>query len=104
MLIKVRMVTNGLFLTIGIMIRGSNSRHKVWLKVFMMISLEIKNIATITFEGIDYYCVIHDVSKSDAISLLKGSVLDDKAYINKCFSKEIMSRKVTATIKVISSK
>ena len=43
-----------------------------------MISLEIKNIATITVEGIYYCCVIHDVSKSDAISLLKGSAPDDK--------------------------
>lgn len=69
-----------------------------------MKSLEIKNIATITVEGIDNCYVIHDVSKSDAISLLKGSILGDKVYINKCFSKEKTSRKVTVTIKVISSK
>ena len=46
-----------------------------------MISLEINNIAMITVKVIGNRSAIYDVFKSDAISLLKGSVLDDTVYI-----------------------
>ena len=35
------------------------------------------DIAIITVKGVDYRFIIHDISKSDAILLLKDSVLDD---------------------------
>ena len=46
-----------------------------------MISLEINNVAMITVKVIGNRCAIYDVLKSDAISSLKGSVLDDTVYI-----------------------
>ena len=41
-----------------------------------MVSPDIINIAINTGKGADYCCVMYDVSKSDAIHLLKNSVLD----------------------------
>ena len=46
-----------------------------------MISLEINNIAMITVKVIGNRCAIYDVFKPDAISSLKGSVLDDTINI-----------------------
>ena len=43
--------------------------------------INISNIALINVKGADYCCTIHDISKSDAVSLLKSSVLDDCGYI-----------------------
>ena len=43
--------------------------------------VNINDIAILTVEGVDYHCIIHDISKSDAINLLKNSVLDDRGYI-----------------------
>ena len=42
-----------------------------------MFCLNISHTAIITVKGIDYYCVIHDFSIYDAISLLEKSLLDD---------------------------
>ena len=41
------------------------------------------DIAIITVKEIDYHCIIHDVSKSEAIHLLENSVLDDRGYAYK---------------------
>ena len=54
----------------------------------LMLCLNIKNIAIIIVKGADYCCIIHDISKSDAVDLLKNSVLDDRGYIKKCISKK----------------
>ena len=54
----------------------------------LMLCLNINNIAIIIVKGADYCCIIHDISKSDAIDLLKSSVLDDRGYIKKCISKK----------------
>ena len=43
-------------------------------------SLTIKSI-DITIKNVDYHCIIHKISKSEAISLLKNSVLEDCEYI-----------------------
>ena len=39
------------------------------------------DIAIATAKNVDFRCVIHNISKSDAIHLLKNSVLDDRRYI-----------------------
>ena len=39
------------------------------------------NIAIITIKGLDYHCIIHDISKCKVIHLLENYVLDDCAYI-----------------------
>ena len=47
----------------------------------MMLCLNISNIAIINVKGVDYRCIIHDVSNSEAIHLSKHSVLEDSGYI-----------------------
>ena len=47
----------------------------------IMLCLNISNIAIVTVKGVDYHCIIHDISKSEAIRLLENSVLDDCGYI-----------------------
>ena len=46
-----------------------------------MLCLNISYIAVITIKGVDYRCIIHEISNSEAINSLKGSVLDDHGYI-----------------------
>ena len=46
------------------------------------------DIAIITVKEVDYHCIIHDVSKSEAIHLLENSVLDDRGYTYKWMSKK----------------
>ena len=46
-----------------------------------MLCLNLSKIAIITVKGIDYFCIIHDMSKSEAIHLPEHSVLDDPGYM-----------------------
>ena len=46
-----------------------------------MLSVNISNIAIITVKNVDYRCIIHNIIKSEAINLLKNSVLEDSGYI-----------------------
>ena len=46
-----------------------------------MLSVNINHIAIITVKDVNYYIIIHNISKSEAINLLKNSVLDDRGYI-----------------------
>ena len=54
-----------------------------------MLCLSCSDIAIITVKGVGYCCIIHDISKSEAIHLLQNSVLDDCGYIYKIHVKEI---------------
>ena len=45
--------------------------------------VNISDIAIITVKNEDYHCIIHNISKSDAINLLKSSVLENCGYIYK---------------------
>ena len=47
------------------------------------LSVNISNNAIITMKNVDYLCIIHNISKSEAINLLKKSVLEDRGYIYK---------------------
>ena len=49
-----------------------------------MLSVNMSNIAIITVKNVDYSCTIHN-SKSEAITLLKNSVLKNPGYIFKNF-------------------
>ena len=40
-----------------------------------MLSVNISDIAIITIKNVDYRCIIQNISKSEAINLLKSSVL-----------------------------
>ena len=46
-----------------------------------MLSVNVSDIAIITVKNIDYCCIIHNISKSEAINLLKSAVLEDCRYI-----------------------
>ena len=50
-----------------------------------MLCINIIDIAIITVKGIDYCCIINNITKSDRINSLENSVLDDGGYI-KCIS------------------
>ena len=39
------------------------------------------DLLIIIVKGIDYHCIIHNISKSDAINSLENSILDDRGYI-----------------------
>ena len=41
-----------------------------------MLSVSVSDIAIITVKDVDYHCIIHDISKSEAINIFKNSVLD----------------------------
>ena len=46
-----------------------------------MLSVNISNIAIITVKNTNYHCTIHNISKSEAINLLKKSVLENREYV-----------------------
>ena len=43
-----------------------------------MMAYELKNIATLNAKGVDYRCILWDISKYDAVDRLNNSVLEDK--------------------------
>ena len=45
-----------------------------------MLCLNLSDITIIDVKVVDYCCIAHDISKSDAIPLLKNSALDDRVY------------------------
>ena len=52
-------------------------------------NLWIKNIAILNVIGIDYRCVLRNMSKNDAINRLNNSKLDDKGTLWIWFLVEI---------------
>ena len=58
----------------------------------------VSDIAIITVKGVDYGCIIHDITKSEAIHLVENSVLDDCCYIKKCIYKESILKIESTTI------
>ena len=48
-----------------------------------MLSVIISDIAIITVKNVNYRCIIHNITKSEAISLLKKSVQEDRGYLYK---------------------
>ena len=51
-----------------------------------MLSVNISDVVIITVKNVDYRCIIYDISKSEAINLLKSAVLEDRGYIQKILS------------------
>ena len=43
--------------------------------------LNISDITIITVKNVDYRCIIHNISKSEAINLLESAVLENRGYI-----------------------
>ena len=51
-----------------------------------MLSVNISSIPIITVKNVDYRYITHNIRKSEAINLLKNSVLEDCGYILKILS------------------
>ena len=45
-----------------------------------MFSVQKSDIAIITVKNVDYCCIIHKSSKSEAINLLENSVLENRGF------------------------
>ena len=52
-----------------------------WFDDVMMSCLNISDITVFTVKNAAYRCVIHNISKPEAINLLKNTVLEDRGYI-----------------------
>ena len=46
-----------------------------------MLSVNTSDITVITVENVDCCCIIHKISKSEAIDLLQNFALKDRGYI-----------------------
>ena len=46
-----------------------------------MLGVNMSDLAIITIKIVDYRCTINNISKSEAINLLKNSVLENRGYI-----------------------
>ena len=46
-----------------------------------MVIVNVSDIVIITVKNVDYRWVIHNISASEAISLLKNSVFENRRYI-----------------------
>ena len=66
-------------------------KNKYYLQVYLdncayriankQITDYLNDIAIVTVKDVDYRCIIHNISKSEAISLLQNPVLEDRGYI-----------------------
>ena len=81
-MLKVTTVKNVWFATLGFLIMDSNFKI-IYAKVVLIwqFCVYMSDITIITAKNVDYRCVIHNISESEAISLLKNSVLQDCGYI-----------------------
>ena len=52
-----------------------------------MLGLDISDNTIVIVKGVDYRCIINDISKSDAIHLLENFVLDDRVYIKNAYQR-----------------
>ena len=48
---------------------------------FTMLCLNFSDIDIIIVKGVDYRCIIHNISKSETTYLLNNSVHEDRGYI-----------------------
>ena len=48
---------------------------------FTILCLNVNDIIIILVKNVDYYCIIHNVSSSEAINLLESAVLETLGYI-----------------------
>ena len=82
-LLKVTRATNVWFVTIGFLIIGLHFENFVrnGCHDLTMLCLNLSDVAIITVKNVGYCCIIHDISKPEAIHLLENSVIDVCGYI-----------------------
>ena len=49
-----------------------DSNFKILYAMVVMLSVTINDIAIITVKNVDYCCIVHSISKSEAVKLLKN--------------------------------
>ena len=57
-----------------------NICHDVLITVY-----ELKNIVILTVKGVDYRCILWDISKNKAVNILNNSVFVDKGVLQMDF-------------------
>ena len=45
----------------------------------LMMSINLNDIAILSIHGVDYHCIIHGISKSEAMGLLRNANLNEKS-------------------------
>ena len=65
------------FATFGFFTMGSNFKILFDCHDLVMLYLKVSNIAITTIKGVDYCCIILDITKSETIYLLENSVFED---------------------------
>ena len=83
-LLKVIEVKNAWFVTDDFLISDSNFNilYRMVVVIWQYLPcLDISDIAIITGKNVDYCCIIHSSSKSEAINLLKNSILEKRGCI-----------------------
>ena len=45
-----------------------------------MTAYELKDIAIVDVKGVDYRCILWDISRNEAVNFLSNFVLGDKVY------------------------
>ena len=58
---------------------------------FTILIVNISDIVIITTKNVHYRCIIHNISKSEAINLLENSVLENCGYIYIKYSLKFQS-------------
>ena len=56
--------------------------YKMVVLVLTILCLNISDIAIVTVKNFDYRCIIHNVSKSEPISSLENSFLENRSFDN----------------------
>ena len=78
--IDLAIVKNIWFATISVLIMDSNFKI-MYVMAVMIWCLNISDITIVTVKNVDYRCIIYNISKYEAISLLENSVLEDRGYL-----------------------
>lgn len=84
--LKVIIVKNIYFFTYGHWITGLNLEIAFVMVLIIwwccvLIFLNILDILVIFVKGVDYSFIIYNIAKSEAIHLLKSSLIEDRVYI-----------------------
>ena len=58
-----------------------DSTFKIMYVIVVMICVNRSDIAILTVKDVEYRCISYNISKSEAIILLKNSVLEDRGYL-----------------------
>ena len=81
--LKVIKVKNECFVTISFFHNRFRFQDSVYngCHDLTILSVNKSNIALITVKNVDYHCIIHEISKAEAINFLESSVLENFGFV-----------------------